>query len=138
MKLPLRIVVADDELDMRDFFRRMLERSGHHVISVAENGRQLVQQCHELKPDLVISDVRMPEMDGLEAAATIFHERPVPVVLVSAHHDERSLKGMDHVMALLAKPFTYSELEIAIGNALRGFRERHPSSNGDSNAAKSG
>ena len=48
----LRIAVADDELDMRDFFERMLKRLGHQVVSVAENGRELVKHCRELRPDL--------------------------------------------------------------------------------------
>ena len=65
MKKSLRIAVADDELDMREFFQRMLSRNGHQVVSVAENGRQLVEQCRELQPDLVITDIKMPDLDGI-------------------------------------------------------------------------
>ena len=66
MSRALRIAVADDELDMRDFFERMLPRCGHKVVSVAENGRQLIEHCRELHPDLIITDIKMPDLDGIE------------------------------------------------------------------------
>jgi response regulator NasT len=80
----LRIVVADDEVEMRDFFEKVLPRFGHQVVAVAENGAQLVEYCRQLQPDLVITDVKMPELDGIEASSKICDERPVPVILVSA------------------------------------------------------
>ncbi|OYV81622.1 MAG: response regulator, partial [Planctomycetia bacterium 21-64-5] len=55
MNEPLRISVADDEADMRDWFERMLPTLGHQVVSVAENGVELVEHCRALKPDLVIT-----------------------------------------------------------------------------------
>ena len=64
MKRGMRIAVADDEPDVRDYFRRMLPRLGHDVVGGAANGRELVELCREHKPDLIIADVRMPEMDG--------------------------------------------------------------------------
>jgi CheY-like chemotaxis protein len=83
----LRIAVADDEVEMRDFFEKVLPRFGHQVVSVAENGKQLIEHCRELSPDLVITDIKMPELDGIEASTQICQERPVPIILVSAYHD---------------------------------------------------
>src|SRR4029078_4556379 len=83
MKTALRISVADDEQDMRDFFERILPLCGHEVVSVAETGKELVSHCQSLQPDLVITDIKMPEMDGIEAAQEICRERPLPIILVS-------------------------------------------------------
>jgi response regulator NasT len=87
MTQSLRVVVADDEPDMRDYFQKALPRIGHQVVGVAQNGRELVEQCRALRPDLVLTDIKMPDMDGIDAAACIYRERPVPVILVSAYHD---------------------------------------------------
>jgi response regulator NasT len=119
---PLRIAVADDEPDMRDYFVRMLPRWGHEVVSVAETGLELVQHCREFKPDLVITDVRMPGMDGIAAALALCSDRPIPVILVSAHHDDASSPANQGQWLLLRKPFVYSDLESAIEAAMRDFR----------------
>ena len=121
----LRIAVADDEADMCDWFERMLPTLGHQVVSVAENGRELVEHCRTLQPDLVITDVKMPDMDGIDAAFTICRERPVPVILVSAYHDPELIKRAeaDHVMAYLVKPIGQAALEPAIALAMRRFAE---------------
>ena len=84
---PLRIAIADDEPDMRDYFQDVLPRLGHMVIAVAQNGRELVEQCRKTQPDLVITDIKMPELDGIDAAIKIYQDRPIPVILVSAYHD---------------------------------------------------
>ena len=121
----LRIAVADDELDMRDFFERMLKRLGHQVVSVAENGRELVEHCREQRPDLVITDIKMPEMDGIDAAQEICRERPVPVILVSAHQDGKLIERAeaDSVLAYLVKPIGPDDLVPAIAIAVRRFEE---------------
>jgi len=125
MNKALRIAVADDELDMRDFFERMLKRLGHKVVSVAENGRELVEHCREQNPDLVITDIKMPEMDGIDAATEICRERPVPVILVSAHHDAALIDRAeaDSVLAYLIKPIGPDDLVPAIAIATRRFEE---------------
>ena len=92
MNKALRIVVADDEPDMRDYFQKILSRLGHQVVGVAENGRDLVEQCQPLQPDLVITDIKMPEMDGIDAAIHIYRNRPIPVILVSAFHDPELIR----------------------------------------------
>jgi response regulator NasT len=85
MKRVLRIAVADDEPDVRDYFRVMLPRLGHIVVAAAANGRELIELCREHRPDLIIADVRMPEMDGDEAIYEICQVSPIPFILVSAY-----------------------------------------------------
>jgi response regulator NasT len=121
----LRISVADDELEMRDFFEKVLPRFGHQVVSVAENGTQLIEHCRDLKPDLVITDIKMPEMDGIEASIQICRERTVPVILVSAYHDPALIERAeaDHVQAYLVKPIGIADLPPAIAIAIRRFGE---------------
>jgi len=125
MNSGLRIAVADDEVEMRDFFEKALPRYGHQVVAVAENGVQLVEHCRQLKPDLVITDIKMPELDGIEASGQICQERPVPVILVSAYHDPALIARAeaDHVLAYLVKPIGLADLQPAISIAMRRFAE---------------
>ena len=125
MNAALRIAVADDEADMRDWFERILPTLGHQVVSVAENGRELVEHCRSMKPDLVITDIKMPELDGIDASQEICRERAVPIILVSAYHDPELIRRAeaDHVLAYLVKPIGKAALEPAIGLAMRRFEE---------------
>ena len=122
---PLRIAVADDELDMRQYFQRMLPRLGHTVIGAASNGRELVQLCRAENPDLVITDIKMPELDGIEAAWQIYEQRPVPIILVSAYHDAQLIQRAeaDHVLGYLVKPIKQADLEPVIALAARRFEQ---------------
>jgi sigma-B regulation protein RsbU (phosphoserine phosphatase) len=120
----LRIVVADDERDMRDYFQKILPRLGHVVVGTAANGRELVEKCADLEPDLVITDINMPEMDGIDAAAAVCRRRPVPVILLSAYHDPKLIERaeVDHIMGYLVKPIKQSDLEPII--VLAAWRQR--------------
>src|SRR4051795_10792967 len=121
----LRIAVADDEIEMRDFFEKVLPRFGHQVVSVAENGKQLVEHCREFSPDFVITDIKMPELDGIEASIQICRDRPVPIILVSAYHDPALIERAesDRVLAYLVKPIGLADLQPAISIAMRRFAE---------------
>ena len=123
MNPTLRIAIADDEPDMRDYFQDALPRLGHTVVAVAENGRELVEKCRTAQPDLVITDIKMPELDGIDAAIKVYQERPVPVILVSAHHDAALIERaeMDHIMSYLVKPIKQSDLAPTIAIAARRF-----------------
>jgi response regulator NasT len=125
MTQPLRIVVADDEPDMRDYFRRILPRLGHVVVAAAENGRELVELCHTHQPDLVVTDIKMPDMDGIDAAVAIYKDRPIPVILVSAYHDAELIRRAeaDHIMGYLVKPIKQPDLEPVIALAMRRFEQ---------------
>lgn len=115
MTRALRIAVADDEPDVRDYFRVMLPRLGHLVVAIAENGQQLVEQCKSQKPDLIIADVRMPELDGDAAVQQICQTRPTPFILVSAYSKPIAMDGCNAVgHAYLTKPVKRDDLEDAI------------------------
>ena len=125
MNRTLRIAVADDESDMREYYQTILPRLGYDVVGVASNGREMVTVCHETNPDLVILDIKMPEVDGIEVAVELYRTRPVPVILVSAYHDSElmSRAEADHVMAYLVKPIKQADLQPAIGLAYRRFEQ---------------
>lgn len=125
MSNSLRICVADDEPDMREYFTRILPRLGHQVVSVARNGRELVEHCLLHQPDLVITDIKMPEMDGITAAERIYQSFAVPVILVSAYHDAELVARaeLDHVLAYLVKPIKQADLEPAIAIVRRRFTQ---------------
>ena len=125
MNRSLRIAVADDEPDMQDYFRTILPQLGHTVVAVAGTGRELVERCRALHPDLVITDIKMPDMDGIEAACQIYRDGPIPVILVSAYHDAEFIRRAeaDHILAYLVKPIKQSDLEPAIAIAMRRFEQ---------------
>jgi two-component system, response regulator PdtaR len=121
----LRIVIADDEPRMRDYLWKGLERLGHQVVAATRTGRELIDQCRKLQPELVISDIKMPDMDGIDAAGEIYRDQPVPIILVSAFHDSELIQRAtrNHVLAYLVKPIKDTDLEPAIAVALERFRE---------------
>lgn len=125
MTRALKIVVADDEQDMQDYFRSILPRLGHTVAAVASTGKELVEHCINHAPDLVITDIKMPDMDGIDAAVQIYRHHPIPVILVSAYHDPELIARAegDHILAYLVKPIKQSDLEPAIAIAMRRFEQ---------------
>ena len=124
MTKALRIVVADDERDTREYLRDMLTRLGHTVVT-AETGRHLLELAQAGEPDLILTDIRMPDMDGIEAAVQINQVRPVPVILLSGYHDAELLERAtaEHMMAYLIKPIKQADVEAAMSVALARFEE---------------
>jgi response regulator NasT len=125
MSQGLRIAIAEDESDMREFFQTFLPRLGHQVTVVAATGKQLVEQCRRMPPDLVITDIRMPDMDGLEATRILCREEPLPVILVTAHHDPEAMSRAETecILACLIKPIKPEDLEPAISLSMRRFEQ---------------
>jgi two-component system, response regulator PdtaR len=122
---PLRIVVADDEPRMHDYYRDVLPLMGHRVTAAAENGRELLRYCRVSRPDLIITDIKMPELDGLEAAEQVGRAEPIPVILVSAYHDPdlfARARGIN-VLAYLVKPIKQADLEAAIAIVMQRFEQ---------------
>ena len=119
MNAKLRVLVADDERDTREYLQELLTRLGHEV-AVTDNGRRLVEMARASPPDLVITDIRMPDMDGLEAAREVNKERPTPVIVVSGYHDAALLAraAEQPVMSYLIKPVSESHVEAAIAVAM--------------------
>jgi response regulator NasT len=121
----LRIAVADDEPLMRKYFHEVLSGLGHEVVGVAENGRKLVDDCRQWQPDLVITDLKMPELDGIEAMAEICRCQPVPAVLISAYHmpDILDSQDADCVFSYLIKPVKQHDIQPAISVAMKRFEQ---------------
>jgi response regulator NasT len=125
MTAALRIGIADDEPAVRQLLAELIADLGHQVIFTADSGKTLIEQCRQTQPDLVIADVRMPEIDGLEACQQLNQQRPTPVILVSAYNDlERIEQARDtHILAYLLKPFRQEDLAAAIVVARTRFEE---------------
>jgi response regulator NasT len=121
---PLRILVAEDDPDTRALLSDHLARRGHAVSAVAD-GPQLVEAARRDRPDLVITDIKMPGLDGLQAAAEVNREYDVPVILVTGHHEADRLgrAAAPHVVAYLLKPVRPDELDAAITLGLDRFRQ---------------
>lgn len=121
----LRIAVADDERDTRQFLQEMLTHLGHTVVGVAETGRQLVDQCKEQNPGMIVTDIKMPDMDGLDAAAAVNRHRPTPVVILSGYHEAALLEraSVDYVMTYLVKPIKPTDLQAAVTLAASRFAQ---------------
>jgi response regulator NasT len=98
---------------------------GHEVVGTAKTGRELVALCRDLAPDLVISDIKMPDLDGIEAAREIARQRDVPIILVSAFHDPELIERAEtsNVLAYLVKPIERADLETSIAIARRRFED---------------
>lgn len=121
----LRIAVADDELDMRDYLKTVLPLVGHQVVGAAATGSELIELCRSARPDLVLTDIRLPDMDGITASSRICQERPIPTVLISAYHEEETIAraNADHVMGYLVKPIKQADLGPAISVAYHRFEQ---------------
>lgn len=125
MTRPLRVVVADDEPDLLAYCQSLVARIGHTVVGCAASGDELVKRCRETRPDLVITDVKMPVKNGIQAALEVFRESPLRVILVSGYHAPGQLADAlrEMVLAYLAKPFQQRELELAINRVDQRFEE---------------
>ena len=122
---PLRVLVAEDEALIRMDLVEMLEEDGYVVVAQAGDGAAAVRLATELRPDLVLLDVRMPVLDGLSAAEQIVGARIAPVVILTAF-SQRDLVARAReagVMAYLVKPFQRKDLLPAIEMAVSRFAE---------------
>lgn len=122
----IRIVIADDESIIRMDLKALLEEMEFSVVGEAADGRKALELTRALKPDVVIMDIKMPIMDGLDAAKIISEEKIAPVVLLTAYGQKdlvERAKGAG-VFAYLVKPFQESDLMPAIEIAIARYLEQ--------------
>lgn len=120
----IRVLIADDEAVVRMDLREMLEESGYTVVGEAGNGKRALELGKELKPDLAILDIRMPEMNGLEVGEMLMEEG-VATLILTAYTDREFIERAKEigVLAYLVKPFSKENLIPAIEMAIARFRE---------------
>jgi AmiR/NasT family two-component response regulator len=119
----MRILIAEDETIIRLDLREMLERASFDVCAEAKDGEEAVSLARSERPDLAIMDVKMPKLDGIEAARKILDERPIPIVMLTAYGQEELVSRAVEagVFGYLVKPFREQDLLPAIQTA----RARH-------------
>ena len=121
----LRVLIADDEALHTLALTSQLETLGHQVVATASNGREAVELARDLKPDLAFLDIRMPTMTGPEAAHEIANERAIPMIILSAYSDARTVDEAIRapVFHYLVKPVDPDDLAPAIAVAKARFEE---------------
>jgi two-component system, response regulator PdtaR len=119
------VVIAEDETLIRMDLAEMLTDEGYDVVGQAGDGAKAIELAEQLRPDLVILDVKMPVLDGIAAAETIAGKRIAPVVILTAFSQRDLVERAREAgaMAYLVKPFTQSDLVPAIEMALSRFAE---------------
>jgi two-component system, response regulator PdtaR len=120
-----RVVIADDDPIIRMDLREMLTDLNYQVVGEAADGKNAVSLARDLKPELVIMDIRMPEMDGIEAAQALTQESIAPVLLLTAYSEPDLVRRATEagVVGYLVKPFREAQLGPAIEVTLGRFRE---------------
>jgi AmiR/NasT family two-component response regulator len=118
-----RVLIAEDETIIRLDLRGLLESAGFEVCAEARDGEEAVRLAGETRPDVALLDVKMPRLDGIEAARRILDERPIPIVMLTAYgQDELVSRAVEvGVFGYLVKPFRETDLVPAIQTA----RARH-------------
>jgi len=119
----VRVLIAEDETIIRLDLRGLLEGAGHEVCGEARDGVEAVELARSEEPDVALLDVKMPRLDGIEAAKQILEERPIPIVMLTAYgQDELVSRAIEAgVFGYLVKPFREADLLPAIQTA----RARH-------------
>lgn len=121
----LRVLIAEDEYLNLMGLKSNLEHLGHKVIGEAGDGREAIRLAEELKPDLVLMDINMPNIDGIEAIKEINKKTALPYIIISGYHDKELIDKAKKagVFAYLVKPVKEKDLQIAIEICLERFNE---------------
>jgi two-component system, response regulator PdtaR len=119
------VIVADDESIIRMDLREMLTHLGYDVIGEAADGRTALELAEKLRPDLVILDIKMPDMDGIQAAERLADGHIAPTILLTAYSEQHLIERAKNagVSGYLVKPFRESELTPVIELALARFQD---------------
>ncbi|KAF0187797.1 MAG: two component system response [Desulfobulbaceae bacterium] len=117
---PIRLVIAEDDFLVCEEIKRILRDSAYEVVGEAGNGKQAIRMVSELRPDVVLMDIKMPEMDGLEASRRITAECPTPIVIMTAYETADLLETASQagVASFLTKPPQLADINRAIPIAM--------------------
>ncbi|MFL5909075.1 MAG: response regulator [Gaiellaceae bacterium] len=112
----MKILIAEDETLIRLDLRAILERHGFTVCAEARDGLEAVELARAAQPDAALLDLRMPNLDGIEAARRIYAERPIPIVMLTAFDDRAVVEKAvaAGIFAYLVKPFRESDIAPAL------------------------
>jgi response regulator NasT len=123
--MSIRVVIAEDESVNRVGLEEELEQQGYEVVGAAADGEAAVNLTRELHPDVVLMDIKMPKMDGIEAAETLTREKLAPVLLFTAYSDDELIERARQagVVHFVTKPWREKDLKPAIEIALSRFNE---------------
>jgi len=121
----MRVLIAEDETIIRLDLRGLIERAGHEVVAEARDGDEAVALTERMRPDLIVMDVKMPRLDGIEAARRILATTPVPIVMVTAYAQDELVQRAAEAGAFgyLVKPFREADLGPAMVTARIRFDE---------------
>jgi len=121
----VKVLIAEDETLIRLDLRAILERHGFTVCAEARDGLEAVELARSTQPDLALLDIRMPGLDGIEAARRMYAERPLPIVMLTAFRDGRAVERAVEagVFGYLLKPFREDDLAPALHAAAARHRE---------------
>lgn len=121
----MRVLIADDEALIRMGLRAMLQDRGHRVVGAAVDGASALSLTRTEHPDVIILDIKMPGMDGLEAARRIMQERPTPIVMLTAYSQRELIEQAREasVFAYLVKPVREELLDATLDLAVTRFQE---------------
>lgn len=121
----LRFLIADDEALHNLALTSQLEALGHEVVATASNGKEAVELARDKRPDAAVLDIRMPVMTGPEAAHQIHQDRPIPIIILSAYSDNRTVEEATRspIFHYLVKPVDPDDLAPAIAVAKARFDE---------------
>ncbi len=116
----IQIVIAEDDFLVSEEIKYVLEDSGYEIVGEACNGEEAVEMVSELKPDLILMDIKMPKKDGLEAAREITEQYPIPIVILTAYESTELVEEASKVGvgAFIGKPPKLTEIDRAIRIAL--------------------
>lgn len=120
-----RIVIAEDEFLLAHNLKALVEALQHVVVGLAETGRQAIALADEYRPDLILMDIKIPEIDGITAAQTIALRLNIPTIVISAFSDPGFVESATEagVMMYLIKPVSLGDLQAAINLTMARFRE---------------
>jgi AmiR/NasT family two-component response regulator len=122
---PVRVLIAEDETIIRLDLRTLLEEHGFVVCGEARDGLEAVAVARELEPDVAVIDLKMPNLDGIDASRRIYAERPIPIVMLTAYGDRKLVEKAIEVgvFTYLVKPFRETDVVPAIRAAVARHAE---------------